>query len=163
MIYYKSNTKGYLDITFGPIWDYIPITRAYIENFLTANAMDKESISKIEMSVSELLENAVKYATDDGIRVILKKDQENAILLSVSNYLKKDKAVSLIEAIIEMQKHNSLEYYVKRLRESRSHKETKNSAGCGLARVYHEGNASLIPEYDEENGILELKAVFSIN
>ena len=32
-ISYKKNTIGYLDITFGPIWDYIPLTRNYAENF----------------------------------------------------------------------------------------------------------------------------------
>ena len=72
-INYENNTVGYLDLTFGPKWDYIPLTKNYIENFLLINVIDKVNISKIAMSASELLENAVKFSSRDGIRMMIRK------------------------------------------------------------------------------------------
>ena len=40
-INYEAETKGYLDITFGPKWDYIALTRPYVENFLLINMATK--------------------------------------------------------------------------------------------------------------------------
>ena len=71
-IKYQKNTNGYLDITFHPKWDYIAITRLYVESFLQINMADENNIHKVGTAASELLENANKFSIENGIRMIVK-------------------------------------------------------------------------------------------
>lgn len=159
-IQYEEKTTGYLDITFGPKWDYIPITRTYVENFLAIHSLDKKNISQIEMAASELLENAVKYSSKDGIRMMIHKNEKNKeIILRIYNFSEEEGAQAVIKKITAMNSANPLDHYIKCIRESKKHKEQKNSAGVGLARIYHEGEAKITPTYDKESGILEIAAI----
>lgn len=159
MINYVSNTSGYLDITFGPKWDYIPVTRTYIENFLEVNMLKQADIDRIEVAASELLENAVKYSNKDGIRVIMNKSKNaKKIKLSVFNYLKRDKYKLLEDQIKEMKKHDSFDYYIKKIQESAEDEQK----GFGLARVYHETGANLSTKYLKKFKIMEIRASFDI-
>ncbi|MCG8571053.1 MAG: hypothetical protein MJB14_13010 [Spirochaetes bacterium] len=155
IIDYKPQTRGYLDITFGPKWDYIPLTRIYVENFLLLNMTSKENIHKIEIAASELLENAVKFSDQDGIRLILDK-QQNLIDLSVFNHCGDKAAQNVKDLINEMNQNDPFEYYVKKMKESI--RDKSHSAGLGLARIYSEGKARLSAEYDGDSQILEINA-----
>lgn len=163
-INYLSDTVGYLDVTFGPTWDYIPVTRSYIENFLSVHMSERNDISAIEMAASELLENAVKYSKADGIRVIIDKDErKKTIELRVFNYSAEESANKLISKINKMNESDPLEYYIEKLRESKKHKETNKSAGVGLARIYSEGEGKITADFDQESQILLVRAIFSIS
>ena len=120
LINYKLETMRYLDITFGHKWDYIPLTKNYIESFLLLNLIEKQIISRIAMSASELLENAVKYSDkDDGIRMVIKKlVKEKKIELCVYNFINEKSADILIERIIDMNNQDPLQYYINKMRES---------------------------------------------
>ena len=160
-ISYKQDTLGYLDLTFGPNWDYIPITRNYIENFLLINIDEKESINRIAMAASELLENAVKYSTKDGVRIIInKEDERKEIELFVLNYADKTLALEHIKRIETMNAAEPLQYYIEKMKESVIRKDGK--AGLGLARINHEANAKISGKYHDSTGTLEVKAVFSL-
>jgi hypothetical protein len=160
-IHYQKLTAGYLDITFHPKWDYIAITRVYIENFLVVNMTERLNIHKASIAASELLENATKYSTDPGIRMILKKSgAENEIVMSVFNKTNRDRADALVIWIDEMNKNDSFEFYVFRMRQSV--KEDKSSSKLGLARIYHECQAKVSASYDKEEGVMEVRAVFRI-
>lgn len=161
---YLTDTVGYLDVVFGPTWDYIPVTRSYIENFLSVHMSERTDISAIEMAASELLENAVKYSKKDGIRVIVDKDERNkTIVLKVFNYSAEASAQKLIDKINKMNQSDPLEYYIEKLRESKKHKEVKKSAGVGLARIYSEGEGKITADFDTESQILLVKALFNIS
>lgn len=158
-INYHEKTVGYLDITFGPKWDYIPITRNYVENFLSIHTSNQEDISKVEMIASELLENGVKYSNHDGVRMIIKKDEDRKVIeLAVYNYCTKESAEKIIMKIEEANKHDPIEYYLKCIQESKENKEKNGSAGLGVARINYEGNAKLSGRYNEKKSILEIKA-----
>lgn len=160
-INYKSETKGYLDITFGPKWDYIALTRPYVENFLLINMADKDNIHKVGTAASELLENATKYSTRDGIRMIVRKaNRESVISLSVFNYADKSRAENLIKRVEEMNSTDAFEYYIFRMKESIKNK--KENAGLGLSRIYYEGDAKISVTYHDVDGIIEVKALFDI-
>ncbi|HOV15761.1 MAG TPA: DUF6272 family protein, partial [Spirochaetota bacterium] len=164
MINYENGTIGYLDITFGPKWDYIPVTRTYIETFLSINIEDKLKITKISMSASELLENAVKYSNKDGIRLIIKKSEnKHSIELIVYNFAKKDDAIKLMDYVNQI---NSVEdkfiFYVEKMKEPANKKEGKS--GLGLARIAYEGGATIKIAYTEDkqsNVIVETKVLFN--
>jgi hypothetical protein len=157
-----KNTQGYLDLTFGPVWDYIPITRHYVENFLTINLSEKQKIGKITISVSELLENAVKYSDNDGIRVLIIKHEEKKLLsVQVFNYSTKAHADEHINRINEMNKRNPMEYYLELMQLSAT--RTDGKSGLGIARVYFEGEAKISAKYHDDESVLEVMAVFNIH
>ncbi len=159
-INYDPNTKGYLDIIFGPIWDYIPLTRNYVENFLFVNLSNQEKISKIALGASELLENAVKYSNKDGIRLIIKKDHDDKnIILTVLNYSNKVSADELLASIEEMNKEDSLQYYLFKMKSSTTREDGKSC--LGLARINHEAKATIAAEYDAEKEIVKVNATFA--
>jgi len=160
-IHYTAETKGYLDITFGPKWDYIALTRPYVENFLLINMADKNNIHKIGTAASELLENATKYSIRDGIRMIVKKaDNNGKIVLSVFNYSEAAQAQKLKVRIDEMNAKDPFEYYIYRMKESIKNK--KASAGLGLSRIYYEGEARITVTHHESDGIVEVIATFEV-
>lgn len=159
MIEYKPNTIGYLDITFGPIWDYIPLTRNYVENFLLVNLVDKKKITRIAMAAAELLENAVKYCNKDGIRLKLtKEDSQNEIRVSVYNFANLDEKNDLVSHIDGMNKSEPLEYYLGQMKKSVIRKDGKSC--LGLARIHHEANARITATFHEDEKIVQVEAVF---
>jgi hypothetical protein len=158
-ILYPKNTHGYLDITFHPKWDYIAITRLYVEHFLQINMADDNHIHKVGTAASELLENASKFSIDNGIRMVVKKSKvEKIVLLSVFNKTTQELAESVITRIDEMNQWNSLEYYIFRMKESIKNK--KESAQLGLARINHEGQAQISAVFHAGDGVLEVKTIF---
>jgi hypothetical protein len=160
-INYESNTIGYLDITFGPKWDYIPLTKNFIENFLLVNVVDKKSISKIAMSASELLENAVKFSNKDGIRMVVRKhSKKNVIELKVYNYVEEADAKGLKERIKAMISSDPLQFYIAKMKESVTRKDGKS--GLGLARIYYEGEAKITADYIKDSKVVELTAIFDV-
>ena len=160
-INYTAETKGYLDITFGPKWDYIALTRPYVENFLLINMADKDNIHKVGTAASELLENATKYSSQDGIRMIVKKSEADALIsLSVFNFSAKEQADFLISRVKEMNSTDAFEYYIFRMKESIKNK--KESAGLGLSRIYYEGDARISVKYYDNDGIVEVNALFDV-
>ena len=112
-------------------------------------------------AASELLENATKFSTDNGVRMIIKKSKvDKIILLSVFNSTTKELADAVIKRIEDMNQWDSLEYYVHRMKESVKNK--REASQLGLARINHEGQAQISAFYDENDGIIEVKAIFCI-
>ena len=161
IINYQPDTIGYLDLTFGPKWDYIPLTKNYVENFLAINLVDRVNISKISMSASELLENAVKFSNKDGIRMMVKKlNKQNQVILVVYNYTTKKEADDLIERVKDMNNQDPLQYYIEKMKESAVRNDGKS--GLGLSRINYEGEAKLDIVYFDEEGIVQVRAVFRL-
>jgi hypothetical protein len=161
LINYEANTIGYLDITFGPKWDYIPLTKNFIENFLLVNVVDRKSISKIAMSASELLENAVKFSNSDGIRMMIRKmGKKKLIELKVYNYIQQKDVDALLARIDDMNKSDPLQYYITKMKESVARKDGKS--GLGLARIRYEGEADIICRYLKENKAVEFTVRFGV-
>ncbi|MCX8059147.1 MAG: hypothetical protein N3A58_07015 [Spirochaetes bacterium] len=161
LIDYEKDTVGYLDITFGPVWDYIPLTRNFIENFLLINLIEKKNISKISLAVSELLENAIKYTKNDVIRLkLIKKVKENIIDIHVFNYSDKKHAETLKEYLKVMYTKDPLEFYLEKMKNIS--KTNKENSSIGLARINYEAKAKIDAIYDEKTSILETHAKINL-
>ncbi len=161
-INYVTDTQGYLDITFGPKWEYIPLTRNFIESFLLINVIDKQNINKIAVAASELLENAVKFSNKDGVRMTIKKNViESKVELRVFNYSDKTKALALKEYI---EKTNAIEdklhFYIDKMKESVTRNDGK--ACLGIPRICYEAQAEMHCEYNENEGVVEVISLFTI-
>ncbi len=162
---YQANANGYLDITFGPIWDYIPLTRNYIESFLMVHLIDKVDICKITIAVSELLENAVKHSISDGIRVnIIKHSENDQVELIVYNFANKKDYVVLKNIIDKANEAtDTLQYYANEMKESYARHDGK--ARLGIPRIRHESGVRFELSFEEGkelNGIMLIKTKFDV-
>lgn len=158
-----NNKSSYLDISFNPRWDYIPLTRKYLENFLMFNVQNKQIVAKIIIVASELLENAIKYSYADGVRTHIRKNKKNRkVELKVSNSTKKIDAERLINYINEINRYpDPFKFYLDRMKQSIIRNDGKT--GLGLSRIKYEGNAMLSAKFfdrEDGTGIVEIKAVF---
>ncbi|MBN2444763.1 MAG: hypothetical protein JXJ04_25630 [Spirochaetales bacterium] len=146
----------YLDISFERKWEYIPVTKAFIEKFLTVNMVNNEDVHKVGTASSELLENAVHYSNLNGVRMSVQNEiDESRVYLVIFNYTDDAHAKILLKRIKEMNKQNSLEYYLYRMRESIKNKGS--SPGLGLARIYHEAGAKISATYRKIKKIVEVR------
>src|SRR6185503_21325326 len=57
--------NDYVEMRFGPRWTYISCVRKFVASFFMIGLSDKERAEQISMAASELLENAVKYASEE--------------------------------------------------------------------------------------------------
>ena len=164
---YKRKTdvvkKGshYMDLDFGREWGNITLVKAFFENFITAKMEGSDEVHKIGITVSELLENAVKYSSKDGVRIIIQKKKKNGtVRIRVFNYANEQHVNNLKIRIKEMRSMDSLDFYLYRMRESV--KDKKASPGLGLARVYHEAEADITARYYENEKVVEVKAAINL-
>jgi hypothetical protein len=113
------------------------------------------------MSASELLENAVKFSNQDGIRMMIKKlDKEKKITLVVFNYTNKKEALGLLKRVNEMNEQDPLQYYIEQMKASAIRNDGKS--GLGLARINYEGEAKLDVNYFKDDKIIQVRAVFNM-
>src|ERR1700704_5268958 len=79
-------SADYVEMRFGPRWTYISCVRRFVASFFLIGLSDKERAEQISMAASELLENAVKYSSEDSshLRVAVTR-RDNEIDLVVEN------------------------------------------------------------------------------
>lgn len=147
----------YLDISFDPKWEYVPLAKSFIEDFLTINMVNNEEIHKVGTAASELLENAVRYNNNNGIRMSVQNEtDESKVYLIIINFTDEIHAKRLLKRVREMNRNDSLKYYLYRMKESIRNKGA--SPGLGLARVYHESKARITVNYKKDKKIVEVRA-----
>lgn len=156
-----KSTSDYLDVAFSRHWNTIPLAMDFFRDFTHSRMESCEDTHKIGIAVSELLENAVKYSFKPGIRIKLdKKKSDNTIKLKVYNFAEKKHVKRLIIRVNELNSSDSLAFYLERMRESIKNKE--ESAGLGLARVYHETKAKLSARYFRLKKLVEVSATITL-
>ncbi|MBN2444736.1 MAG: hypothetical protein JXJ04_25495 [Spirochaetales bacterium] len=152
---------AYLDVAITRDWESIPLAMEFFTDFTILRMNNCEDTHKIGIAVSELLENAVKYSGKEIIRIKLNKAEKgNTITLHVINKTNKKHARRLIARIKELNSIDSLTYYIQRMKESIKNKE--ESAGLGLARVYHETEAKLSVRYFRLKKLVEVTATITL-
>lgn len=157
----EPGVLGYFDITFGKVWDYIQITRGYLENVLKINLVEKKDIARIVIAASELIENSIKYSNKDGVRVkVIRNPKTNNIELVVYNHTTKKEADIVMDNLQQMGKTDPLMHYITLMKLTVTNKDKKS--GLGLARINHESQAKLHAEYLEKDGIISVKALFKL-
>jgi hypothetical protein len=141
----SDENEGYIELKFGPRWKYIAVVRAFIQNFLAVSFADDARADKIAMAASELLENAVKYATGEETRVKVGLAAKTGdIDISVSNQASPE-AISGLKTIWDtVMAGDPLNAYVQMMREAATRSDGKSQ--LGLVRIRY-----------ETGGVMELK------
>src|ERR1700682_2717625 len=79
-------SADYVEMRFGPRWTYISCVRKFVASFFMIGLSDKERAEQISMAASELLENAVKYASEEeGYLKISIAKNTNEVAVCVKN------------------------------------------------------------------------------
>src|SRR5205085_12381515 len=87
-------SADYVEMRFGPRWTYISCVRKFVASFFMIGLADKERAEQISMATSELLENAVKYASEETIWISIAKS-ETEIDVCVTNSTEPDQLNTL--------------------------------------------------------------------
>lgn len=136
--------EGYIELKFGPRWKYIACVRGFVQNFLAISISDQAKADKIAMAASELLENAVKYASRDDTHVVIRVTPETEkISIIVENSANPDAIKILQEVFGRIIQGDPLQMYVAQMKEAAVRSDGKSH--LGLARIRYEtgGNITL--------------------
>ena len=143
-----SSADGYIELKFGPRWKYIACVRGFIQNFLAISIVDQSKADKIAMAASELLENAVKYASRDDTHIIIKvSPATEQIKIQVVNIAKDESIETLREIYDKIIKGDPLQVYVTQMKEAALRSDGKSH--LGLARIRYETGGDLDVEISE--------------
>lgn len=133
--------QDYVELRFGPRWTYISTVRKFVASFFMIGLADKERAEQISLAASELLENAVKYASDEEthLRISIAK-KENLVDVCVKNHAEPHHINTLRRELALIQAGNAETVYLRKMEEAAL---TEGQSRLGLIRILYEANARL--------------------
>jgi len=156
---FKNVKNGFIEIIFGPRWTYIATVRSFLQSFLSITLVDNKWADVISMSASELLENAVKYASEEGTKIQIEhRKEENKLYLNVENFSVLEDIEILKKEIDVINEGDPQEMYLKKMQEAAFRTDGKSQ--LGLARIRYESNA--IIRLKTENNLVKIIVIFDL-
>jgi len=150
-----SIDEGYIELKFGPRWKYIACVRGFIQNFLAISIVDQTKADKIAMAASELLENAVKYASRDDTHILIRVMPETQrISITVENSADPESIQTLKEIYAKITQGDPLQVYISQMKEAALRSDGKSH--LGLARIRYETGGQLSLKIDNHTVILSI-------
>jgi hypothetical protein len=147
-----SKPDGYIELNFGPRWKYISPARTFIQNFIALALSDQAKADGIAMAASELLENAVKYASGDDTAIVVQAFPETkTIQVAVTNTATPEQAAELKKLYEKIMTGDPLEAYITQMRESATRDDGKSQ--LGLARIRYEIGAAIDLKVTPDNHV----------
>jgi Uncharacterized protein conserved in bacteria len=138
----EKEADAYIELKFGPRWKYIAVVRAFLQNFMALSSTDNGRGDKIAMAVSELLENAVKYATGDETDVgVWLNGSEDSIAVAVTNRASPESIKILQQNWASVMDGDPLQVYIKKMQEAATRNDSKSQ--LGLVRIRYETGADM--------------------
>lgn len=144
----KKEINPFVELIFGPNWDYLSTVRSFIVNFLAISLSDKKRADLIAMAVNELVENAIKYSDRDGIeiKILVENMEPLALTVHVRNHTTEKEAHNLLRILDDIHSKTPLEAFMTQMKESALNKE--GYSRIGLARIRYEAKARLNATYN---------------
>ncbi len=138
----RNIKNGFIEMVFGPLWTYISSVRSFLQNFLSITLTDNKWAEVISTAASELVENAVKYSSEDGVKISIEHDDERRTLcLTVENYANTDNLKVLTSEVEKINTGEPEEAYLKKMQEVAL--RTDGGSQLGLARIRYESDAEI--------------------
>lgn len=156
---FKNIKNGFIEMIFGPRWTYIATVRSFLQSFLSITLTDNKWADVISMAASELLENAVKYASEDGTKISVEHNKsEDKLYLVVENYAAPENWKILKEEIEKIGQGDPQEVYLKKMQEAAF--RTDGGSQLGLARIRYESNATIGITIDDD--LVKVTVIFDL-
>lgn len=147
-----------VELRFSPRWTYIGCVRRFVASFFMIGLADKERAEQISMAASELLENAVKYASeeDTSLQISISKTA-GEVDVCVTNAAEPDQVNILRREFAVVTAGDPEKVYLRRMEEAA---RSEGVSRLGLVRIRYETGARL---QLEANGTrVSIHAVFSL-
>src|SRR2546430_5839833 len=112
-------SSDYVEMRFGPRWTYISCVRKFVASFFMIGLADKERAEQISLAASELLENAVKYASEDEgyLKIAISKGM-NEVDVCVKNKAEAHNINTLRRELALIQAGDPEHVYLKKMEEA---------------------------------------------
>ena len=151
-------SADYVEMRFGPRWTYISCVRKFVASFFMIGLSDKERAEQISMAASELLENAVKYASEEeGYLKIAIAKGTNEVDVCVKNKAEPHHINTLRREFALIHAGEPEKVYLIKMEEAAS---TEGQSRLGLARILYEGGATL--RLDVTDSEVSIHAIFPL-
>ncbi len=145
--------KDTFEITFNPEWYYVSSIWLFSNDLLLQLIKDRTRAELISMSISELLENSVKYSQKQyknpfpiaRLKVSVRRDQKK-IFLEVENYADPDHLAELKEEMKTIQSAESREVFIEKLKQAAVRDDGKSQ--LGLIRIIYEAKGKVTMKQD---------------
>jgi hypothetical protein len=151
-------SNDYVELRFGPRWTYISCVRKFVASFFMIGLADKERAEQISLAASELLENAVKYASDEDsyLRISIAKHLSE-VDVCVKNRAEPHHINTLRREFALIHAGDSEQIYLKKMEEAAL---TEGQSRLGLIRILYEAGARLRLEVHESD--VAIHAIFPL-
>ena len=151
-------TSDYVEMRFGPRWTYISCVRKFVASFFMIGLADKERAEQISMAASELLENAVKYASEEEgyLKIAISKGQSE-VDVCVKNKAEAHHINILRRELALIQAGQPEQVYLRKMEEAA---QTEGQSRLGLIRIIYEANAKLRLEVNDSD--VAIHAIFPL-
>ena len=154
----RKPLSDYVEMRFGPRWTYISCVRKFVASFFMIGLADKERAEQISMAASELLENAVKYASEEeGYLKISIEKQNNEVDVCVKNKAEAQNINTLRREFALIHAGQPESVYLKKMEEAAM---TEGQSRLGLIRILFEAGAKL--RLDVNDGEVSIHAIFPL-
>ncbi len=158
--------ENILDISMVSDWDKIEGIREKGEDFFRSHNISHDDMQALIMVLNELIENAVKYGSDEGgekkIRLRI-EFSDKMVTIEVMNHVNGTSEVHLerLDHMIQWIRghQNSFESYIERIREVSTKPIDDEESGLGLVRIAYEGR-SIIDFFVDKNRLLTVSAIY---
>jgi hypothetical protein len=148
----------HVTLRFQPRWTYISCVRRFLTSFFLIGLSDKERAEQISMAASELLENAVKYSSEESSHLNVEVIRRNGeIDVVVENPAEPEQINVLRREFALISAAEPEQIYLKRMEEAA---KAGGQSRLGLIRIRYETGARLQLEAGERN--VTVHAIFPI-
>ena len=153
-----TGADDYVELRFGPRWTYISSVRKFLASFFLIGLSDKERAEQISMAASELLENAIKYSSEESSHLKIEVTRcGGEIDVAVENPAEPQQINVLRREFALINSADPEEAYLKRMEEAA---RGVGQSRLGLIRIRYEAGAQLRLETGDR--VVTVHAIFSI-
>jgi hypothetical protein len=159
MIETQAVSSDYVEMRFGPRWTYISCVRKFVASFFMIGLADKERAEQISLAASELLENAVKYASDEESYLKIEIARKtNEVDVCVKNKAEPQNITTLRREFALIHAGEPERVYLKKMEEAAMSGDGQSR--LGLIRILFEAGARL--RLDVKDTEVAIHAIFPL-
>jgi hypothetical protein len=134
------DSRRLVQLRFKPLWLYVDAVREFCGFFARATFDDPIVGQRVGVIVHELIENAIRYGTDEELELRVEREEES-MAITVANTTTNDQADRLRQVLTELNAVEPRDAYFRAL--SQAAHQPQGMSGLGLPRVRYEGAVSL--------------------
>jgi hypothetical protein len=123
-------------------WSFASNAAHFFADWLKPILHQSSSAQSVDYAVNELLENAIKYASDGSIEMRLSL-QHGRLSVSLRNALSADNSARFAKQAIELSERDTVELFAEIIERNSQSEATQSGAGLGLVSLVNDHGAQL--------------------